>query len=119
MFFDENVFCSTGFTARECLHSISCSIIADYVHNVRKSLSIEEICKSINYFSKYLLDQTIPVNLHHMCCRILLNLLDCIKDKQDSERYNARELILKVLEIIVTKFESISKTQVAYILENR
>ena len=117
MFFDENIFISTGFTARESLHSISCSIIADYVHNVRKSLSMEDICKSINCFSKYLLDQTIAVNFHHMCCRILLNLLDCIKEKQDNDLCNARELILKVLEIIVTKFESIAKTQVSYIIE--
>ena len=85
IFFDENIFCSIGFTARDCLHKIYCSIVADYIHNVRRILSIDDVCKSMNCFSKYLIDQTITVNLHHMCCRILLNLLDCIKEKQESE----------------------------------
>jgi hypothetical protein len=65
-----------------------------------------------------------------MCCRILLALLDCIKNKQDTtlapqltppitdNTNSPRELILKVLEIIVTKFKQISKTQVKYLLEN-
>ncbi len=119
VFFDESIFCSNGFTARECLRSISCSIVADYIHNVRKNLTMNDICKSINYFSKYLLDSTLPVNLHHMCCRILLALLDCIKSKQDTDnQWSPRELILKVLEIVVTKFKQISKTQVKYLLEN-
>jgi transformation/transcription domain-associated protein len=74
----------------------------------------------MNCFSKYLIDRTITVHLHHMCCRILLNLLDCIKEKQDSEVYNARELTLKILEIIVTKFEAIAKTQMPYyMMENK
>jgi hypothetical protein len=114
IFFDENVFCSIGFTARDCLHTIYCSIVADYIHNVRRSLTMDDVFKSMNCFSKYLIDQTITVHLHHMCCRILLNLLDCIKEKQDSEVYNARELTLKILEIIVTKFEAIAKTQMPY-----
>ncbi len=56
----------------------------------------------MNCFSKYLIDRTITVHLHHMCCRILLNLLDCIKKKQDNEVINVRELTSKILEIIVT-----------------
>jgi hypothetical protein len=134
LFFDDKIFSSTGYTARECLKTITCNILADYIHNVRKNLSYTDIFKSINYFSKYLLDASLPVNIHHACCRILLSLLDVIKAKQQVQAQqpsetplepNAiqtpaqlREIIVKVLEVVVTKLKMIAKYQVTYLVDN-
>ena len=86
-FFDETTFCSTGYTASESLRTSACSIVADYVHNIRKQLSYEDICKAITYFSKSLHDPLLHINLQHMCCRVLLNLIDCIKSKDQENAH--------------------------------
>jgi len=52
-----------------------------------------------------------------MCCRVLLNLIDCIKQK-DQDNLQARDLILKLLQVVVLKFKTIAKYQVTYLLEN-
>ncbi len=52
-----------------------------------------------------------------MCCRVLLNLIDCIKQK-DQDNLHARDLILKLLQVVVLKFKTIAKYQVTYLLEN-
>jgi len=50
-----------------------------------------------------------------MCCRVLLNLIDCIKQK-DQENLQARDLILKLFQVVVLKFKTIAKYQVPYLL---
>lgn len=132
IFFDDTILCSNGYTARDSLRTVSCNIIADYIYNVRKNLTTGDICKSINYFSKHLLDPTLPVTIHHSCCRLLLSFIDLIKPKpqqqqqqnqqQQSEiqidpNFNTREVILKVLEVMVTKFKSIAKSQVSQLMD--
>ena len=86
-FFDESTFCSTGYTASESLRSNASSIVADLVHNVRKQLTPSELCKAITYFSKSLHDPLLYINLQHMCCRVLLSLIECVKIK-DQENIN-------------------------------
>ena len=86
-FFDETTFCSTGYTASESLRPNASSIVADLVHNVRKQLSYPELCKAITYFSKSLHDPLLYINLQHMCCRVLLSLIECVKFK-DQENVN-------------------------------
>jgi transformation/transcription domain-associated protein len=82
IFFDELIICSNGFTASESLKSNACSIVADLIHNIRKQLNFEDLCKSINYFTKCLHDPMMYTNIQHMCCRVLLSLVDCIKAKE-------------------------------------
>jgi transformation/transcription domain-associated protein len=66
----------------DSLRSNACSIVADLVHNVRKQLSYKELCQAINYFTKCLHDPQMYINIQHMCCRVLLGLVDCIKSKE-------------------------------------
>ena len=86
-FFDETTFCSTGYTASESLRTSACSIVADYVHNVRKQLTFLDLCKAITYFSKSLHDPLLNISLQHMCCRVLLSLIECIKAKDPENLY--------------------------------
>lgn len=136
-FFDETTFCSTGYTASESLRTSACSIVVDYVHNVRKQLSYPDLCKALNYFSKSLHDPLLHINLQQMCCRVLLTLIDCIKAKDPDNLFviilrifnfipsafnkfayfKSREIILKLFEVIVLKFKSIANYQVAHLLE--
>jgi transformation/transcription domain-associated protein len=115
-FFDETLFCGTGYTASESLRTSTCSMIADYVHSVRKQLSYAELCKAITYFSKCLHDPLLHTNLQNMCCRVLLGLIDCVRAKEQ-ENNGARDMILKLLEVIVLKFKSLAKYHVSSLLE--
>lgn len=97
-FFDETTFCSTGYTSSESLKTSACSIVADYVHNVRKQLTYSDICKAITYFSKSLHDPLLHINLQHMCCRVLLNLIDCIKAKDTEESHVFINILKSIFE---------------------
>ena len=119
LFFDEATFCGTGYTASESLRSSACSMIADFVHNVRKQLTYSDLCKAVTFFSKSLHDPLLHTNLQHMCCRVLLNLIDCIKAKeQESGSIGSRDFILKLMQVIVLKFKSIAKYQVTNIVDS-
>ena len=118
LFFDEATFCGTGYTASEQLRSNACSMVADFVHNVRKQLSHADLCKAVTFFSKSLHDPLLYTNMQHMCCRVLINLIDCIKARdQENPSISTRDLILKLLQVIALKFKSIAKYQVAHLLE--
>ena len=118
LFFDEATFCGTGYTASELLRSNACSMVADFVHNVRKQLNHADLCKAITFFSKSLHDPLLYTNMQHMCCRVLINLIDCIKARdQENTSISTRDLILKLLQVIALKFKSIAKYPVAYLLE--
>ena len=118
LFFDEATFCGTGYTASELLRSNACSMVADFVHNVRKQLTHADLCKAITFFSKSLHDPLLFTNMQHMCCRVLINLIDCIKARdQENTAISTRDMILKLLQVIALKFKSIAKYQVAYLLE--
>jgi transformation/transcription domain-associated protein len=115
-FFDETLFCGTGYTASESLRTSTCSMVADYVHSVRKSLNYAELCKAITYFSKCLHDTLLHTNLQNMCCRVLLGLIDCVRAKEQ-DNSGARDMILKLLEVIVLKFKSLAKFHVSNLTE--
>jgi transformation/transcription domain-associated protein len=117
-FFDETFFCSSGYTASESLRSNAASIVAELVHNARKQLTYQEICKAFTYFSKSLHDPLLHINLQHMCCKVLLSLIESVKSKENEPTVNPREFILKLLQVFVLKFKSIAKYQVTYLLEN-
>lgn len=80
------------------------------------------------------MDPSLPVNIHHACCRILLSLLDVIKTKQQAQGQQSsdtqiepnaiqtpaqlREIIVKVLEVVVNKLKMVAKYQVTYLVDN-
>lgn len=48
-----------------------------------------------------------------MSCKLLLNLVDCIRQRSDSEAGapQGRHLLMRILEVFVLKFKTISKLQ--------
>lgn len=52
-----------------------------------------------------------------MSCKLLLNLVDCIRQRSESEGAAAgaqpqgRQLLMRILEVFVLKFKTISKLQ--------
>lgn len=51
-----------------------------------------------------------------MSCKLLLNLVDCIRQRSDAESPLARELLITMLRVFTMKFQTIAKIQLPIIL---
>lgn len=55
-----------------------------------------------------------------MSCKLLLNLVDCIRLRGDADNQSAtsRELLMRMLEVFVLKFKTIAKQQLPVLTRN-
>ncbi|BFZ01386.1 hypothetical protein BsWGS_04423 [Bradybaena similaris] len=114
--FDENILIGSGWTTHESLRPLAYSTLADLVHHVRNNLSLRDLSLAVNLFSKNVHDDSLPSSIQTMSCKLLLNLVDCIRTKSDQENGNGRELLLRMSEVFVLKFKTISKVQLPLLL---
>lgn len=81
---DEDLFVGTGVTCRETLRPHAHSVLVDLIHNVRASLSYEQISRIIYIYSVNLLDGRLSVSVQTMCGKLLLSLVDnCVQGEKD------------------------------------
>ena len=64
------------------------STLADLVHHVRHSLSLNDLTLAVTLFSKNVHDETLPSSIQTMSCKLLLNLVECIRAKSEQENGN-------------------------------
>ncbi|XP_071811547.1 transformation/transcription domain-associated protein-like isoform X3 [Apostichopus japonicus] len=107
-FFDENVLVGKGWTSKESLRPIAYSTLADLVHHVRQHLPVQHLSMAVQLFSKNVHDESLPCNIQTMSCKLLLNLVECIMQKSDQDGANAREILMRMLEVFVLKFQTIA-----------
>jgi len=62
--------------------------LADLVHHVRQSLSLSDLALAVNLFSKNVHDESLPCSIQTMSCKLLLNLVECIRAKSEAENGN-------------------------------
>ena len=117
--FDDSVFIGTSYTVRESLRALCYNTLADLVHHIKISLSFTQSATAIHYFSKCLLDDSLPVSLQATSAKLLLSLgseLICAKattgnsnalDKANSML--ARQIQLRLLQVFVKKFKVLSE----------
>lgn len=55
--------------------------------------------------------------LQTMSCKLLLNLVDCIRQRSDSETTTARDLLIIMLKVFTKKFHTIAKLQLPLIMQ--
>ncbi|KAK2172769.1 hypothetical protein NP493_930g01023 [Ridgeia piscesae] len=115
--FDENVLIGTGWTTHESLRPLAYSTLADLVHHVRQNLSLNDLSLAVNLFSKNVHDESLPSSIQTMSCKLLLNLVECIRTKSDAENGNGRELFMRMLEVFVLKFKTIAEIQMPMLLQ--
>ncbi|XP_078376381.1 transformation/transcription domain-associated protein-like isoform X4 [Oculina patagonica] len=109
--FDEEVLIGKGWTTKESLRPLAYSTLADLVHHVRTHLPLPHLSLAVHMFSKNVHDDSLPVSIQTMSCKLLLNLVECIRQKSD-EQGTGREILMRMLEVFVRKFQSIAKHHV-------
>ncbi|XP_073941495.1 transcription-associated protein Nipped-A isoform X1 [Choristoneura fumiferana] len=116
--FDEEVLLGGGWTVHESLRPLAYSTLADLVHHVRQHLPLADLAIAAHLFSKNVHDESLPTSIQTMSCKLLLNLVDCIRQRSESEaapgagaQPQGRQLLMRILEVFVLKFKTISKLQ--------
>lgn len=116
--FEEDFQLGSGWTTHESLRPLVYSTLADLVHHVRNLLPMSDLIKAVHLFSKNIHDETLPTTIHTMSCKLLLNLVDFIRTKNQAEIDAGRqgdnvgqELLERMLETMVLKFKTIAKLQ--------
>ncbi|XP_064456550.1 transformation/transcription domain-associated protein-like isoform X2 [Ornithodoros turicata] len=115
--FDENILIGTGWTAYESLRPLAYSTLADLVHHVRTQLALRELSAAVAVFSRNVHDESLPTSIQTMSCKLLLNLVECIRTRSDQEGANGRELLIRMLEVFVLKFNTIAKLQLPTLMQ--
>ncbi|CAN7997402.1 unnamed protein product, partial [Ixodes hexagonus] len=115
--FDENILIGTGWTAYESLRPLAYSTLADLVHHVRQHLPLRDLAAAVAVFSKNVHDESLPTSIQTMSCKLLLNLVECIRTRSDQEAGNGRELLIRMLEVFVLKFKTIAKLQLPMLMQ--
>lgn len=111
--FDEELLLGHGWTTHESLRPLAYSTLADLVHHVRKHLPLSDLERAVNVFSKNVHDQSLPASIQTMSCKLLLNLVESIIMRSEADNcLQGRELLMKMFEVFVQKFKTISKLQI-------
>lgn len=108
-FFDENLLLGPGYTCQESLKPLAYSTLADLVHHVRQQLDINVLAKATYLFAKNVHDEAMPTSIQTMSCKLLLNLVDCIRQRSDPNAPLARDLLITLLRVFTKKFYTIAK----------
>ena len=111
--FDEDILLGKGWTTHESLRPLAYSTLADLVHHVRQSLPLADLARAVALFSKNVHDESLPTSIQTMSCKLLLNLVECIKDRSLKENalQQGRELLMRMNEVFVQKFKTVAKLQ--------
>ena len=108
--FDEDILLGKGWTTHESLRPLAYSTLADLVHHVRQSLPLADLARAVALFSKNVHDESLPTSIQTMSCKLLLNLVECIKarsEKEDSVQ-EGKELFMRMNEVFVLKFKTVA-----------
>ncbi|GAB6032800.1 hypothetical protein CHUAL_012003 [Chamberlinius hualienensis] len=117
--FDESILIGNGWTTYETLRPLAYSTLADLVHHVRQLLTINDLSTAVTLFSKNVHDDSLPTSIQTMSCKLLLNLVECIRGKSDHENGHGRELLMRMLRVFVLKFKIISKSHLPHFQKSR
>ncbi|CAL4066669.1 unnamed protein product, partial [Meganyctiphanes norvegica] len=116
--FDESLLFGRGWTAHETLRPLAYSTLADLVHHVRQQLDMGALTRAVHLFSKNIHDETLPTSIQTMSCKLLLNLVECIRTRSEAnpnEPGAGRDLLIRMLHVFVNKFKTIAQLQLPYL----
>lgn len=109
---DERVLVGSEQEATDALRPLAYSFLAEIVHCVRPDLSLAQMEKVIHIFSTNVHDPTFNYYLQISSVRFLMNLIEGILKPNtpgSSKRPLARELLIRILETMVTKFSTLGE----------
>ena len=86
------------------------------MHHVRQELSLADLSRAVKLFSRNVHDESLPTSIQTMSCKLLLNLVECIKSRSEQENANGRNLLMQMMEVFVLKFKTVAKLQLPVLM---
>uniref|UniRef100_A0A9J8AM85 Transformation/transcription domain-associated protein n=1 Tax=Cyprinus carpio carpio TaxID=630221 RepID=A0A9J8AM85_CYPCA len=111
--FADSLASGVNYTAEPLAYST----LADLVHHVRQNLPLTDLSLAVQLFAKNIDDESLPSSIQTMSCKLLLNLVDCIRSKSEQENGNGRDILMRMLEVFVLKFHTIARYQLVSIFK--
>ncbi|MCJ1286042.1 hypothetical protein MMC26_005384 [Xylographa opegraphella] len=104
---DERTLIGDGLTVYETMRPLAYSMLADLIHHVRGDLTAAQIQRTIDLFSKNMLDDFPGTSFQTMSAKLLLNMAESIANLPNKE--DGRHFLIMILNAIAAKFASMNK----------
>ncbi|CCK69614.1 histone acetyltransferase TRA1 KNAG_0C05130 [Huiozyma naganishii CBS 8797] len=109
--FNEDVLVGKGFTTYHTLRPLAYSTLADFVHNTRTELRLDDIEKTVRMYTEFLLDDSLAYTVQIMCGKLLLNLVERIlklgkENPQEASR--AKKLLMIIINSYTKRFKMLN-----------
>lgn len=104
---DERTLTGDGLTVYETMRPLAYSMLADLIHHVRESLTPEQIRKTVEVYTKNLLDTFPGTSFQTMSAKLLLNMAECIAKLPN--KVDARHYLMMILNAIGDKFAAMNR----------
>ncbi|CAG7721830.1 unnamed protein product [Allacma fusca] len=115
--FNEDVLLGRGWTVNETMRPLAYSTLADLVHHVRQHLSLPELNRAVMFFACHVHDDSLPLSIQTMSCKLIFNLVESIRLKTEADGGNGRDILMRMLEVLVLKFRVFAEVHVPYFLD--
>lgn len=109
---DDNVLLGDAFTTRELLRTLAYSTVADFIHNIRSEINLDQIEKIVKLYRGRLLDESLIFNVQIMSAKLLLNLVERILKlgkENPHEAPRAKKLLMIIIDAYYRRFKSINR----------
>lgn len=110
--FNREILVGNGFTMHETLRPLAYSTVADFIHNIRSELKLNDIEKTIKMYTEYLMDESLALTVQIMSAKLLLNLVERIlklgkENPQEAPR--AKKLLMIIVDAYVNRFKKLNR----------
>ncbi|KFY73637.1 hypothetical protein V499_06289 [Pseudogymnoascus sp. VKM F-103] len=104
---DERTLIGDGLTVYDTMRPLAYSMLADLIHHVRDQLDSNQIRKTVEVYTKNLMDSFPGTSFQTMSAKLLLNMAECIARMEN--KADARHYLIMILNAIGDKFEAMNR----------
>jgi transformation/transcription domain-associated protein len=98
---NEEILLGTGLTCRESVRPLGHSVLVDLIHHVRLDLNPSLLVRTVSVYSKNLHDPSFAPNIHTMCVKLLINLVEVIMRMKEVDQ--AKKFMTEILRSLTFK----------------
>ena len=104
---DERILLGDSLTVHESLKPIAYSTVADLIHHIRDTLSVDQIRRTIKLFKKNLLSDMPGTSYQTMSAKLLMNIGEAITRLENKQE--VRYFLIAVLDATAEKFAAMNR----------
>ena len=86
---ETGVLTGSGLSCSEALRPLAYSFLAELIHHGRKELNISQLSRVVHIFCINMHDTGLPVSVQMTCIRLLINLIEALHGRRNSDSTSA------------------------------